>query len=65
MEIMSDRELNRLGARFRLKKVLIRLHVPFIQYLNDPARYDKIIGFIDNNKAIEPLINYGGRRVLH
>lgn len=62
---MSDRELNHLGAKFRLKKILIRLHVTFSQYLYKPDHYDKIIKFLDENKKTEELIIYGERRAIH
>ncbi len=62
---ISDRELNRLGAKFRLKKILIRLHVTFLQYLYNPDHYDNIIKFLDKNKKTEELIIYGGRRAIH
>jgi len=62
---ISDRELNRLGANFRLKKILMRLHVTFWQYLYAPDRYDNLIRFMDRNKHLEPFIIGGGRRALH
>ena len=62
---MSDRELNRLGAKFRLKKVLIRFHVTFEQYICNFEHYDKIIAFVDKNKAAGVVAGYGGIRVLH
>jgi len=62
---ISDRELNRLAAKFRLKKILIRLHVTFFQYLYNPDHYDNIIKFLDKNKKVEELAIYGGRRALH
>jgi len=65
MEIMSDRELNRLGARFRLKKMMIRLHISFGHYITAPERYDRMIAFMDKNRTVETLMHCGGRRALH
>ena len=62
---ISDKELNRLGAEFRLKKILIRLHVTFLQYLYNPDHYDNIIKFLDKNKKAEEVALYAGRRAIH
>jgi len=48
---LADRELNRLGARFRLKKMMIRLHISFGHYITAPERYDRMIAFMDKNKT--------------
>lgn len=58
---ISDRELDRLGANFRLKKILMRLHVTFGQYLYHPDHYDKVIKFLDKDNGVEEKLAIYGR----
>jgi hypothetical protein len=62
---ISDRDLDRLGSKFMLKKILIRLNVNFEQYLYKPEHYDNIIRFMDKNKKAEIVEACGEHYVVH
>ncbi len=62
---ISDRDLHRLGSKFILKKILIRLNVTFGQYIYNPEHYDNIVRFMDKNKKAEVVESCGGHHSVH